>query len=117
MPAAEVIFNYLGDLGQIADGAGRLRLAPEGAGAPHSPHGQRPYLIEINAGLLDGALRLRWSYSATVHAAPTVAALAERFIASLRDLIAHCASSQGGFTPSDFPLLSGNLDLEIGAHR
>jgi non-ribosomal peptide synthase protein (TIGR01720 family) len=116
-PAAEVIFNYLGDLGQIAAGAGRLRLAAESAGSPHSPQGQRPYLIEVNAGLFAGCLRVRWSYSAAVHAEATVAALAERFIARLRDLIAHCAVSDGGFTPSDFPLLSENLDLEIGGYR
>jgi non-ribosomal peptide synthase protein (TIGR01720 family) len=113
-PAAEVIFNYLG---QIAEGAGPLRLAPESAGAPHSAQGRRPYLIEVKAGLFDGCLRVRWSYSAAVHAEPIITALAERFIARLRDLIAHCAVSDGGFTPSDFPLLSENLDLEIGGYR
>jgi non-ribosomal peptide synthase protein (TIGR01720 family) len=113
-PAAEVIFNYLG---QVAAGAEPFRLAPESAGSPHSPQGLRPYLIEVNAGLFDGRLRMRWSYSTAVHAESTITALAERFISRLRDLVAHCATSDGGFTPSDFPLLSGNLDLEIGAYR
>jgi amino acid adenylation domain-containing protein/non-ribosomal peptide synthase protein (TIGR01720 family) len=113
-PAAEVSFNYLG---QMPTGAGRLRLAPESPGAPHSAQGRRPYLIEVNAALLAGCLRVRWSYSAAVHDEVTIATLAERFIARLRDLIAHCAVSEGGFTPSDFPLLNATLDLEIGGDR
>jgi amino acid adenylation domain-containing protein/non-ribosomal peptide synthase protein (TIGR01720 family) len=117
MPAAEVIFNYVGQIANGANGTGLFRLASESTGSPHSAQGLRPYLIEVNAGLFDGGLRVRWSYSTAVHAEPTIAALAERFIARLRDLIAHCASSNGGFTPSDFPLLSGNLDLKIGAYQ
>jgi non-ribosomal peptide synthase protein (TIGR01720 family) len=113
-PGAEVIFNYLGE---IAAGTGLFRLAPESAGAPHSAQGRRAYLIEVNAGLLAGCLRVRWSYSAAVHDEPTIAALAERFIARLHDIIDHCAVSDGGFTPSDFPLLNATLDLEIGGDR
>jgi hypothetical protein len=52
-----------------------------------------------------------------VHDEPTIAALAERFIARLHDIIDHCAVSDGGFTPSDFPLLNATLDLEIGGDR
>jgi non-ribosomal peptide synthase protein (TIGR01720 family) len=115
VPAPEVSFNYFG---QIEDGAHAFfRFARESGGSPHSPTAPRPYLIEVNAGVADGCLRVRWTYSAALHAPATITALTERFTATLRDLITHCERSEGGFTPSDFPLLSGSPNLEIGGYR
>ena len=39
------------------------------------------------------------------------AAVAADFLARLQEIIAHCQTSEGGFTPSDFPLLEGGLNF------
>jgi non-ribosomal peptide synthase protein (TIGR01720 family) len=114
-PQPEVIFNYFGVLAH--DAHGPFRFAPEPSGSPHSPNGRRPYLIEINAGITGGVLTIRFTYSSARHARLTIAALAERFAASLRSLIDHCRNAEGGFTPADFPLLNDSPDLELGGYR
>jgi hypothetical protein len=49
---------------------------------------------------------MSWRFSRQVHRKETIEAVAGRFVAALRELIAHCQSPEaGGFTPSDFPLV------------
>jgi non-ribosomal peptide synthase protein (TIGR01720 family) len=46
---------------------------------------------------------VQWTYSETRHARATIEALADRFVAALRALVAHCLSPEaGGYTASDF---------------
>ncbi|HJX19630.1 MAG TPA: condensation domain-containing protein, partial [Steroidobacteraceae bacterium] len=114
-PEPELSFNYLGRV----DGEGELpfRLAAEDLGALHGAANRRPHLIDISASVVDGRLLVQWFHAAR-HAPATIAALAERYVASLRGLIAHCRASGGGFTPSDVPLIKAGqdeLDNLIGA--
>jgi non-ribosomal peptide synthase protein (TIGR01720 family) len=105
VPAPEVSFNYLGQLDDaVADGP--FRFAREASGMAQSPTGLRPHLIDVNAVVIEGCLQLHWNFATVRHDAATIEALADGFIASLRDLIAHCHASDGGFTLSDFPLLN-----------
>jgi hypothetical protein len=63
-------------------------------------------------------MQLQWFYNAALHDAETMTRLAGRYVAVLRDLIAHCRASEGGFTPSDFPLAAtrqAELDRLIAA--
>jgi non-ribosomal peptide synthase protein (TIGR01720 family) len=78
--------------------------AYESSGPSRSPHGHRRYLLEINGGLLNGQLRVDWTYSSRAHGRATIEAVANTFIAALQALIAHCQSPDAGsYTPSDFP--------------
>jgi amino acid adenylation domain-containing protein/non-ribosomal peptide synthase protein (TIGR01720 family) len=120
LPAAEVSFNYLGQMDRalratapfqpaqsaaMAAGSGGGPPAPDPRGGDRSPRQQRPYLFEVTAHVAGGRLRIAWAYSAAVHDGATVAALARGFVAGLRAIVAHCRSPlAGGFTPSDFPL-------------
>ncbi len=54
---------------------------------------------------------MQWAYSAAIHEASTIEALAEGLVAHLRNLIAHCEGNEGGFTMSDFPLLQGSVNI------
>jgi non-ribosomal peptide synthase protein (TIGR01720 family) len=113
-PEPEVSFNYLGqvDLGQVdASSDAAFRFASEDCGAAASPDGRRPHLIDVSGSVSDGRLRLHWTYSSAVHEAATIEAVAATFVARLQDLIAHCRESEGGFTPSDFPLLQADLSV------
>ena len=104
LPAAEISFNYLGQLDQILPEGAPFRRARESAGSPHGPQNRRPHLLDVNASVLGGRLNVRFTYSENQHRRATIEALAARFLAALRALIAHClAPEAGGYTPSDFP--------------
>ncbi|MBV9775389.1 MAG: amino acid adenylation domain-containing protein, partial [Gemmatimonadetes bacterium] len=104
-PRAEIRFEYLGQFDQALPGTGVFALAPEPAGRNSSPDEPRTHLLEVSGGVMGGSLRMSWDYSEAVHDRATVEQLAERFLAELRALIAHCtAPGAGGYTPSDFPL-------------
>jgi non-ribosomal peptide synthase protein (TIGR01720 family) len=108
-PQPEVSFNYLGQLDDSPDAA--FRFAPEDSGMAASPSARRPHLIDVSGSISDGRLRLQWTYSSAVHDAATIEAIAATYVARLQDLIAHCRESEGGFTPSDFPLLQADLGV------
>ncbi|MEP7121093.1 MAG: non-ribosomal peptide synthase/polyketide synthase [Byssovorax sp.] len=134
MPAAEVIFNYLGQFDQpgsaepsaspaaslgAAEGAGTAsrravhsRPARESAGPSMSPRATRTHLLEIVGSVTGGRLHVHFAYSEARHRAATIEAIAAAFLASLRGLIAHCLSpSAGGATPSDFQSVGVTQDM------
>jgi amino acid adenylation domain-containing protein/non-ribosomal peptide synthase protein (TIGR01720 family) len=115
LPEPEVAFNNLGQLDQSLGGGSRFAPAPESTGPSQSPRARRSHLVEVNALVLDGRLRVDWNYSANLHAAETIERLAAGFRAELEGLTAHCLLPEaGGFSPSDFPL--ARLDREaLGA--
>lgn len=100
--AAPVLYNYLGRFDRTGFGLFKPTLEP--VGPCHDPRGPRSHVIEIDAIVMDGRLRLDWVYSENLHRRQTIEALAEDCTAILRRLIAHCLSPEaGGFSPSDFP--------------
>jgi amino acid adenylation domain-containing protein/non-ribosomal peptide synthase protein (TIGR01720 family) len=102
LPQAEVSFNYLGQLDQALPGDAPLRGAREGAGPSRSPRGRRRHAIDVVVNVAGGRLSARFAYAGTRHRPATVEGLAERFVASLRALVAHCVDPRaGGATPSD----------------
>ncbi|HET9211430.1 MAG TPA: hypothetical protein VFR03_13565, partial [Thermoanaerobaculia bacterium] len=60
--------------------------------------------LEITAEAVAGQLRLTWSFDEGRHDESTIQRLADSTLASLRSLIEHCRTGEGGgFTASDFP--------------
>jgi non-ribosomal peptide synthase protein (TIGR01720 family) len=105
LPAAEVLFNYFGQLDQVLAELPLFAMGRESTGPSHSLRGARSHLIEINGSIIAGQLQMIWTYSENVHCRATIERVAGAFINALRNLIAHCQSEEaGGFTPSDFPL-------------
>jgi non-ribosomal peptide synthase protein (TIGR01720 family) len=103
-PSPEVSFNYLGQLDALLPGAALFRPVDEPMGAAHAASAPRRYLLEVNASIQGGRLHAGWTYSERVHRPATVEALAERWLASLRELIEHCRAPEAAvYTPSDFP--------------
>ena len=101
---AEVSFNYLGQFDQMASGTLINGFASESSGVPHSPDGERRYLLSVNGMVIKGQLQVDWTYSCNFHRAATIQQLANHFIDALQALIAHCQEADaGGYTPSDFP--------------
>ncbi len=102
LPRPEVNFLYLGRFDTPSSTP--ARLLAEASGEPCSPAAPRGHVLEIVSYVLAGGLRVDFSYSEHRHRRRTVEALAERFQAELRALVAHCLEPEAhGRTPSDFP--------------
>ncbi|WP_257168771.1 non-ribosomal peptide synthetase [Bradyrhizobium sp. SRS-191] len=109
-PDVEVSFNYLGQLHGAAGGQS-FGFATEDVGRDQHASNRRAHLIDVSAHVSDGGLQTQWAYSPACHDVSTVEVLAENFVVELRQMIAHCGTSAGGFTLSDFPLLQNSLSL------
>jgi amino acid adenylation domain-containing protein/non-ribosomal peptide synthase protein (TIGR01720 family) len=119
LPAADVLFNYLG---QVELGGGRLfRQAAEPLRAGMAPDRPRTHLIEVCAQVLAGRLVVRWQYSRKAHAASSVIGLAEHYLAALTDIVEFCRRPDSGArTASDFPLsglTTRALKTQLGTGR
>jgi len=106
----EVSFNYLGQLDSGNVGL-PFRFAAEDVGTSQAVSNARAHLIDVSAHVSDGRLQTQWAYSAAIHRRSTIEAVAEGFVAHLKNLIAHCEVTEGGFTMSDFPLLQGGVNF------
>jgi non-ribosomal peptide synthase protein (TIGR01720 family) len=102
---SEVSFNYLGQLDGGSPADTIFRPARESSGSGFSERGKRRYLLDLLGSVEAGQLRIAWVYSERIHDRATIEWVAQRYIAALREIIAHClAPNAGGYTPSDFPL-------------
>jgi amino acid adenylation domain-containing protein/non-ribosomal peptide synthase protein (TIGR01720 family) len=120
----QLLFNYLGQMDQLLSGSRLFGFAPEPVGPWHSPTQRRRHAIEINSFVLGNALRLSWSFTASLGADGAIGRLAEEVLSALKELIAHCVSRDTtACTPSDYPLaqldqvpldrlLAGRKDVE-----
>jgi amino acid adenylation domain-containing protein/non-ribosomal peptide synthase protein (TIGR01720 family) len=113
IPQAEISFNYLGQFAQVVNTSSLMQIANEPSGNSQSLQGQRHYLLDINAIITNEQLQIDWTYSSNIHQHETIENIAEEFIETLQELIAHCLSPENaGYTPTDFPLIQLN-QLEI----
>ncbi|KAB8314800.1 amino acid adenylation domain-containing protein [Tolypothrix campylonemoides VB511288] len=113
IPTPEISFNYLGQFDSVQSQTG-WKFAPESTGANHSSKLLRDHLLDINALVVEGELKIDWTYSSHVHAHGTVENVAQSYIQAIRSIIEHCQSEEAkGYTPSDFPLAQLNqLELD-----
>jgi amino acid adenylation domain-containing protein/non-ribosomal peptide synthase protein (TIGR01720 family) len=114
LPQAEISFNYLGQFDQVVNTSSLMQLANEPSGNTDSLQGQRFYLLEVNAMISNEQLQIEWTYSSNIHQHETIENIAQEFVETLQQLIAHCLSPENtGFTPTDFPLIDFNqLELD-----
>ncbi|QIR37149.1 amino acid adenylation domain-containing protein [Tolypothrix sp. PCC 7910] len=116
---AQISFNYLGQFDQLLNTSAWIQPASESAGYNQSLQSDRAHLLDINSIIIEERLQINWTYSQNIHHHQTIENLAQAFINTLQQLIAHCvASENGGYTPSDFPLIKLNqqeLDRLLGS--
>ncbi|MCO4856484.1 amino acid adenylation domain-containing protein [Herbaspirillum sp. WGmk3] len=105
MPKPALAFNYLGQFDGNFREEGGWQPAIESPGASRDPAAPLGCELSINGQVVGGELRLEISYSRQRYEDVTVQRLASALETALHELIAHCTSSAGGVTPSDFPLL------------
>ncbi|MCG6135476.1 MAG: amino acid adenylation domain-containing protein [Nostoc sp. LLA-1] len=114
IPQAEISFNYLGQFAQVVNTSSLMQIANEPNGNSESLQGQRHYLLDINAIITNEQLQIDWTYSSNIHQQETIENIAQEFVETLQDIIAHCLSPENaGYTPTDFPLIQLNqLELD-----
>jgi len=111
MPQAQISFNYLGQFDATLKQASDFRPARESYGPLRHTSAKRQQLLEINAIVLAGQLKVDWIYCRGIHDKETIENVAKQFMENLRNLIRHCCSLEaGGYTPSDFPLADVDQD-------
>ena len=92
-PRAEVSFNYLGQVDQVINESSMFGPARESAGPTGSRRGLRPRLLDINGIVVNGQLRLDWTYSENVHRRSTIERLADAYTEELRSIVSLCLFS------------------------
>ncbi|MCD5997466.1 amino acid adenylation domain-containing protein, partial [Pseudomonas sp. CDFA 602] len=103
--APHVIFNYLGQFDPGRSAGGLFTWAEEDLGASLDPSADADSEWVIAGQVRDGCLQLSWRYGAERFDSEVVQGLAERYLATLSELVDHCLSpGVAGVTPSDFPL-------------
>ncbi|MGA5129722.1 amino acid adenylation domain-containing protein [Streptomyces olivoreticuli] len=84
VPAPEIGFNFWGDVSEYFTGDAHPVTAA--FGHHRSGRGHRPRVLDVMAFTTGDELRTVWTYSANLHTASTVRALADRFTRELRAL-------------------------------
>ncbi len=98
--SGEIGLNYLGRVDRaLAEG---VRLAPEQATDDQSPTTLRPAAIELQAMIVDGRLRVVWTYVDARHARSTIEAWAAALLDALR-AIAQPTTAAPVHSAADFP--------------
>ena len=117
----DVVFNYLGQLDAVLGDGSLFALASEATGPLRSPHARRSSRLELTAAIVDGQLQVELSYSDRQYQRETIEQIGQRYITTLRAIIAHCKSAEAdAYTPSDFPLArldQVTLDEWLGGRR
>jgi non-ribosomal peptide synthase protein (TIGR01720 family) len=102
IPSASISFNYLGQFDQVS-GDRWMKGAEESSGRSESEEGTLRYSLQVNSMVRGGKLETHWTYSREAHEEETIRRVAENYQRRLEEIINHCTSGVGGFTPSDFP--------------
>lgn len=104
IPAAQVAFNYLGQLDRVIGQEDALfAVAPESTGWLRGRDELRSHPLEIVGSVSGNRLVMRWLYSVHLHDERSVAAAAETFCARLREFADTTRTEDSAaYTPTDF---------------
>jgi amino acid adenylation domain-containing protein/non-ribosomal peptide synthase protein (TIGR01720 family) len=103
-PAAEISFNYLGQVDGTVDELSLFRVSLASPGSTRSRRSHRTHPLGIGGMVADGRLRINLTYSSRTHRRETAERLAAAYAGALRELIQDSRVSKDEvFTPSDFP--------------
>ncbi|MGA3026002.1 MAG: amino acid adenylation domain-containing protein [Bryobacteraceae bacterium] len=103
-PAAEVLFNYLGQTDRVLT-AGDAWKPVLGLSSPEvASANRRSHVLEINGIVTAGQLAMTWTFSKNMHDRATIERLAQRYTVILGALVDSCRTADSpAYTPSDFP--------------
>lgn len=101
----QIIFNYLGQVGQEQGEEGTFSFSSENKGKEIGEANHTGSKITINCIIVDGVLSLSWSYDANRFHADTVIAIATGYKSALEAVISLCTNTVNQvYTPNDYGL-------------
>lgn len=103
LPQAPFLFNYLGKFDAALSESSLFDLRFEPVGPNRNPEESRTHLLELNVAVVDGRLRMAWTYSSELYDEPTMQALAREYCEVL-DAMLDAVPRSRRLTPHDFPL-------------
>ncbi|WP_342551527.1 amino acid adenylation domain-containing protein [Paenibacillus sp. FSL R7-0652] len=106
----EISFNYMGQVNQNSkqDGIG---FSAYSSGPSVSANNKRPFVLNLNAIVIEGRMSLSISYSQKQYQPETMEQLAGYYKDNLRKVMEHCISKeQPELTPSDLSLKRLTID-------
>jgi amino acid adenylation domain-containing protein/non-ribosomal peptide synthase protein (TIGR01720 family) len=107
LPAAELSFNYLGDLDRALVADAPLLSAAEDPGPMLDPGGPRRHPLDVVASVADGCLVTQFRHHPRRPSTARVEALAEAFLAALRALV------EAAEAPERLPAMTGDIDDDL----
>jgi len=115
VPTPELVFNYLGQIDHLLPAGSPIKVTGAPVGGNSSPRNPRPHLVEINALVCDGRLRLDWGFSTECHRENSIREMAEAHLSVLRGHVSRVLADDRSTVPlNDRALpLNGNAS---GAH-
>jgi len=103
----DLLFNYLGQSDNIMGGNQWMSLAGESVGTVKSKTHPVNEKLTVTGWVQAGRLAINWEYSDQHFLKETVIGLAQKYLANLEAMIAHCLDQQKAgsvYTPSDYGL-------------
>ncbi|WP_160647979.1 non-ribosomal peptide synthetase [Chengkuizengella marina] len=105
-----VRFNYLGDFDNLLDSK-LLKVSNFDHGSDIGTKNKRSSIIDVDAMILNGKLRMNISYSNNRFKDDTMTLFQETYIEILKDILEHCLHKKNKeYTPSDFEALDISQD-------
>ncbi len=93
-PAAEILFNYLGQVDATSEESSLFQASTASAGPSRSPRAHRTHPLEIVGMVAEGRLRITLTYGSRTHRRETAERLAAAYAGALRQLIQHGRESK-----------------------
>ncbi|UJS03239.1 non-ribosomal peptide synthetase [Cylindrospermopsis raciborskii] len=108
--AVEISFNYLGQVRNEGGARHKFFTLLNSQGLPtRDPQATRPHIIDVNAIVVEGELRIDWLYSSNLHQASTINRWVSDFKSNLLKVVNFCTEvGVGEYTPTDFTLAQLN---------
>ncbi|HZM81961.1 MAG TPA: amino acid adenylation domain-containing protein [Candidatus Limnocylindrales bacterium] len=94
LPPPQISFNYMGRFGSTTPDPSGINVSLADLGGDRDAEGPRPMLLEVNAEISGGRLRVAWTYSTECHSEDTVRALAQGHLDRLGEIIRQGAGSE-----------------------
>jgi non-ribosomal peptide synthase protein (TIGR01720 family) len=106
-PGWDIVFNYLGQLGNVVSDSRWISAAAEPSGQSIGDEHSTTDKFSVNSLVIGGELIINWAYSSLHYEEVTAKQLSEKYLSNLSLLIDHCmrqGRSSVIHTPSDYGL-------------
>ena len=101
---SQIVFNYLGQFDQTVAQGSPFRPSWDSYGPLYASGGDRPHRLQVVGQVIEGRLRVRWTFSRSLYRRETMQMLADDFAQEVRSLIDSLQKSAASLSASDFEL-------------